>query len=479
MSSERLLRWLPRGIPFKVRVATAVVLSCIFLFSFIQGYLELEKERTDREFLARTNHWVVMQIEQELLRLLDGLARYVHGEPDVDGAALQERYDVLWSRFPIALTGPESETVNELPGARETLQHAFEGLRKIEAKVTRLQRGDLATYREVRSALESVRAEVHDGVLTALYGFEIAARDSTTNGRGREPANLYLYAMLATAAVLLSILLAELWNSRNMIRREREARLAAVLASRGKTEFLANISHELRTPLHAIIGFADLAQDDLRDLPHLVHCASYLADIKDAGDHLLSLVNDLLDLARVESGRLELHEEEFDAVRVLEVCVRLLMPKVREGRLVLGLRLPETVFLLRGDERLFRQSIINVLGNAVKFTPADGRIDVDLDIGSDGLLIRIRDTGHGIAPEHLLRILEPFEQGDGALDRRHDGVGLGLALARRFLELHGGSLTLTSRPGVGTTVHLFFPKERVIPGDRTLLAKMVEMNAHC
>lgn len=462
MSSDSLLRRLKRRIPFQIRVATAVALSGIFLFSFVQGYMELEKERADREFLARTNHWVATQIEQELLRLLDCLARYVHGELDIDVATLQERYDLLWSRFPIALTGPESETVNALPGARRTLQTAFEDVQHIETSVTRLQRGDLVTYRDVRTVLEGARARIHDNVIIALYGYEAATRMSNADGRGREPADRYLYGMLATAAVLLAFLLAELRNSRHMMRRERDARMNAVLANRGKTEFLANISHELRTPLHAIIGFAELARDDLGGRPHLTHCAGYLADIKDAGDHLLSLVNDLLDLARVESGRLELREEDFNVIRVLESCARLMLPKVQEGHLTLSMHLPDKAWFVRGDERLLRQAVLNVLGNAVKFTPAGGQIQMDMADQPDGVLIRIMDTGRGIAPEHLSRVLEPFEQGDGALARHHDGVGLGLALARRFLELHEGTLQLMSRVDIGTTVHLRLPTTRIV-----------------
>ena len=243
------------------------------------------------------------------------------------------------------------------------------------------------------------------------------------------------------------------------------ARVAAVMASKSKSEFLAHMSHELRTPLNSIIGFAELL-----DRQHLGPLGApkyqeYVRDILDSGRHLLSLINAVLDWSRVEAGKLVLNEEEIDLLALGRVCLRS-MQEIAESRslkLVDQLDIGPEPPLLLADARMSRQVILNLLSNATKFTPPGGEVTMTISRSEDGgLSLVVRDTGIGIETADLGRMFEPFVQADGSHNRRFEGTGLGLPLSRRLMEAHGGSLTLASRPGQGTVATMTFPPARVI-----------------
>ena len=241
------------------------------------------------------------------------------------------------------------------------------------------------------------------------------------------------------------------------------AMLDAQAANRAKTEFLANMSHELRTPLNAIIGFSDMMKNKLLGPGDSEKFLEYAKDINDSGQHLLELINDILDLAKVETGRLELHEQTIDVDRITRSCLTLIKERASEGRLSLRDRLPENAPALRADERKFKQIMINLLSNAVKFTPEGGEIVVDGELDPErNFAIKVSDTGIGIAREDIWKAMSPFMQVDSNLGRKFEGTGLGLSLTKALIELHGGTLAIDSEVGVGTTVTVCFPAERVI-----------------
>jgi signal transduction histidine kinase len=236
----------------------------------------------------------------------------------------------------------------------------------------------------------------------------------------------------------------------------------AEMASRAKSEFLANMSHELRTPLNAILGFAEIIRDRLLG-PITDRYAEYAHDIHSSGTHLLRIINDILDLAKVEAGRLELIEEIVDIQSIVKGVTLLLRERVANAGLTLKTELPDPLLPIRADERKLKQVLMNLLSNAVKFTPSGGQIAVRASIaGARGLVIEVSDTGIGIAAEDVERALSPFGQVDSRLNRRYEGTGLGLPLARALAELHGGTLTLDSTPGQGTTVWITLPPDRLV-----------------
>ena len=242
----------------------------------------------------------------------------------------------------------------------------------------------------------------------------------------------------------------------------RHAKDQAEMASRAKSEFLANMSHELRTPLNAILGFAEIIRDRLLG-PIADRYAEYAQDIHSSGTHLLGIINDILDLSKVEAGRVDLVEEIVDVHDVVRSVVLLLRERVATSELTLKVHIGDGPLLLRADERKLKQVLMNLLSNAVKFTPPGGEIAVRAAVeGERGLVMEVRDNGIGIAPEHIAHALSPFGQVDSRLSRRYEGTGLGLPLARALTELHGGTLELESAPGVGTTVRIVLPVERLV-----------------
>jgi signal transduction histidine kinase len=255
-------------------------------------------------------------------------------------------------------------------------------------------------------------------------------------------------------------------------RRETEAQMraakeAAEAASRAKSSFLATISHELRTPLNAVIGFSEAIAHELERLAAGADSAQrigeYAQAVNDGGRHLLGLINDILDVARIESGTVELAETEFDLAMLVGQCRRMIDVAARVAQVRLETHLPAALPRVRGDEPRLRQVLLNLLSNAVKFTPAGGVVRVGAELPTDqALLLTVQDTGIGIAPADIDRAFEPFTRLDTEMGRRSAGSGLGLFLSRALAEAHGGSLDLRSTPGQGTTAILRLPAARVL-----------------
>jgi signal transduction histidine kinase len=240
-----------------------------------------------------------------------------------------------------------------------------------------------------------------------------------------------------------------------------------VAANRAKSEFLANMSHELRTPLNAIIGFSEIIGIETFGPIGSVKYRDYARDIHESGHHLLDLINDILDLSKVESGLDELCEEYTEVPKVIESVLKLVRQRAENADLELELDLSEDMPLLRADERKLKQILLNLLSNAIKFTNAGGTVTLKgwCRIES-GYVFQVIDTGIGIALEDIPKALSQFGQVDSVLNRQHEGTGLGLPLTKSLVELHGGSLDLQSNVGVGTTVTVRFPAERVIHSQR-------------
>ncbi|HKW55646.1 MAG TPA: ATP-binding protein [Stellaceae bacterium] len=247
------------------------------------------------------------------------------------------------------------------------------------------------------------------------------------------------------------------------VRELERARLAAEEGSRVKSQFMANMSHELRTPLNAVIGYSEMliedAEGDRRREQHL----SDLRRINIAGQHLLGLITDVLDISEIEVGRFELREAPVDVATLVGDCRSAIAARVRAAGLELVTEPIAGLPMVMADERRLRQIVLNLLTNAVKFTPSGGRIVLAASVTAEGgIALSVADTGIGMRPEEIPLALETFRQVDGGLTRRQQGTGLGLPLARTLAELHGGTLAIASAPGKGTAVTVTLPRERVI-----------------
>ncbi len=234
---------------------------------------------------------------------------------------------------------------------------------------------------------------------------------------------------------------------------DKSAQLEA--ASRHKSEFLANMSHELRTPLNAIIGFSEiLAEKMFGDINEKQ--TEYLQDILESGRHLLSLINDILDLSKIEAGRMELEVSDFDLPNAIDNALILVRERANRRGITLAHSVDERLGTIRGDERKVKQVLLNLLSNALKFTPEGGRIDVGAGVHDGVAEIAVTDTGVGIAPEDQEAVFEEFRQ-VGTADKKVEGTGLGLALSRKFIELHGGRIWVESEVGKGSTFRFTLP----------------------
>ncbi len=249
------------------------------------------------------------------------------------------------------------------------------------------------------------------------------------------------------------------------LRRNQErliaAKDAAEAASRAKSEFLANMSHELRTPLNAIIGFSGMMSDRMFGPLHEKY-AEYAGVIGDSGRHLLAIINDILDLARDDANRLTVAEEEVEIARIVDLSSRIVQELACKAGVDFRTESEHVLPKVVGDTAKLTQILVNLLSNAIKFTPAGGEVRLKVTRNPEGgLLFRVVDTGIGMSAEQIPIALSPFGQIDSGLNRKYDGVGLGLPLTKRLIELHEGTIAIASEPGRGTTVEFHLPKERV------------------
>ncbi len=241
--------------------------------------------------------------------------------------------------------------------------------------------------------------------------------------------------------------------NRNLVR----ANEGLTEANRAKSEFLARVSHELRTPLNAIIGFSELLRDP-GSAPLSAEQCEFADDIHQSGEHLLRLINDILDLSKIEAGKMELHLKTTDVPRALRDAASMLRAQATRKGLALDFAAGPGVAAALVDPGLFRQVLVNLLSNAVKFTPEGGSVRLTARVEERDLIAEVRDTGIGIAPEDVPRVFEEFYQVDGSYARGYGGTGLGLALVRRMVELHGGSITVDTAPGRGSCFVVRFPR---------------------
>ncbi len=305
--------------------------------------------------------------------------------------------------------------------------------------------------------LQHMEARIRGEEVVSNYEFRLVRRDKRPIWVEVHASNVNWDGKSASLSWMSDI------SRRKAVEEElRRSREAAEYANRTKTQFLANMSHELRTPLNAILGFSEVIQREMFG-PVGEKYLGYAGDIHRSGRHLLELVNDVLDLSKLEAGKLELHETELCVHELTEECLGLLRSRAREGRVQLIADIPKELPFLRADGRAVRQLLLNFLSNAIKFTPEDGKVRISARCeGREGLVLSVSDTGIGMTKAEIEVALAPFGQVDSKYARKHEGTGLGLPICRSLIELHGGELIVESLPNVGTTLTARFPASRIV-----------------
>jgi signal transduction histidine kinase len=327
-----------------------------------------------------------------------------------------------------------------------------EGSRRVLSRPARLSRAELG------AALQAVAVPGTGWVLVDLPKPGLFATK-------KREIMVYAAAVLLIVAVLTWLMLLAI--RREEKRRARaewaliEAKERAERSDRMKSQFLASMSHELRTPLNAIIGFSEVLKSGMLGPVGHPKYMEYVGDIHEAGSHLLRLINDLLDLAKIEAGRFELEDKPLSLSGALNSCLRLVTARAAKGGVRLASDPPGELPPVWGDERKLKQVFLNLLSNAVKFTPAGGEVRVSTRCQPDGAIaVQVQDSGIGMKPDEIDLALQPFRQLGSPYVRRHEGSGLGLPLSKYLVELHGGRLHLASTLGVGTTVTVTLPPHR-------------------
>ena len=315
---------------------------------------------------------------------------------------------------------------------------------------------------------DTITLRIAHGQASWSLDWDVLPEFGSTSGWGAGNTVLVAGGLLT---LLVAFLVGAMIQRDSAIRREvrrRTAELAqardeAEMANRTKTEFLATMSHELRTPLNAVLGFSEVMRDELLGPLGQPHYKEYARDIYNSGSHLLSVINDILDVAKAEAGRLELYEEQIDLSLVAHACVQLVQGRAEEADVSIETSVPLDMPLLTADMKRLKQILLNLLSNAVKFTPAGGKVGLDAKLRKDGGIdLIVHDTGIGIAKHDLERALQPFGQIDSHLSRKYEGTGLGLPLSRNLAELHGATLSIESEPNKGTVVTVRFPPQRSV-----------------
>ncbi len=326
------------------------------------------------------------------------------------------------------------------------------GLKIINTDLQDERHGDVALYMR--------KAAIH-----TVWFRPIMSRDNRVSGAfamyfpdSREPGQ-WEDAYLLGAAHLAGIAI----ERRRAEQGLKQATESAELANRAKTKFLANMSHELRTPLNAIIGFSEIMRDGMFGPLGNERYREYAIDIHGSGRHLLNVIDDILDISKIEAGRYVIEEQEIDLAGVLHWSAEMMRARTMDKRLTVSLFLLDDMPHIRADQRAMRQIMLNLLSNAAKFTPVDGRIDIALSLTDAGeLSVAVRDTGIGIPADKLDEVMEPFGQVDDTNARQHGGTGLGLPITKSLIEMHNGMFRLESTVGLGTTATMTLPTSRLV-----------------
>jgi signal transduction histidine kinase len=455
------------NLPFLALAASLILATAIASLLFA---------RMTHDHIDANNHptediaWPLFQVQAEYLRVRQLVADAdLHPTEEAHEAAL-ERYEILIGRLPIVTRSNIRQRLAQHPALQAQIDQIVARFEIID-RVVQKAASPADKIAILRQRLAAEADLIQRMVLTA-HLFASAERDAThtTLHEGHQG----LAALFAIVVLVVLIFAGVTWRQFRHIEQSRADLIhvsevleaekeRAVMASQAKSIFLANMSHELRTPLNAIIGFADMIAGQMLGPVSPPRYAEYAGDIHRSGQHLLSLVNDLLDLARIEAGRMNIEPEWLELRAECLAVVATFDTEARRAGIQLERVEVDPAMHVHVDQRALRQMLLNLVANAMKFTPVGGEIMLSAELADGSLRLKVRDSGPGISPELLRHLMEPFVRGAAQAVNGQQGTGLGLSITRRLMELHGGKLELESAPGQGTTAIMVFPPSAVLP----------------
>ena len=404
----------------------------------------IQKLRVSRDQIEEKNKEVIQTLER-IKAILDNTTSVIYMK-DTDGRyiLINRQYELLFGVTNEAIQGKTDFDIFPAEAAEAFRKNDLLALK--ENRPIELE--EKAPHRDGIHEYISIKFPLHDasGKVNAICGI---STDITERKKAEAILKDYSKRLEGTVAT--------------RTRELKAAKEEAEYANRAKTEFLANMSHDLRTPLNVIVGFAEMMETRTFGPLGDPHYEEYVIDIRDSGSLLINLIDDILDISKVEAGKYELYEETLDITSLIQSSVKMISTLAEARKLHLVTNIEPNIPMLRGDEKVITQILNNLLSNAIKFTPADGEITASAKTDEDGSInVLIADTGKGMSRHGITKALKPFEQTDGAHSKRHEGTGLGLYLCQKFIKLHGGDIKLQSKVGKGTTVTVRFPPERTV-----------------
>lgn len=443
-------------------VYVVVALGLVFFGIAAFSVYKIERERATTALVIRTSVWLIHQIEIELLRTKNTLDRFAAGLPDTDAKDVQLRFDILWSRIPVASTGLESEWLRTARGANEELRDLRQALESFDPVIRNLAQASAPSILAIGDQIGEHISRIHEISVDLHVGSHRQAILKELVERQHETA-IVIGALTVVGGVIVVLLMFSVRANRKAAEQERAMRIFAENASQAKSQFLASMSHELRTPLNAVMGYSEMIRDKLLGEAESGRYEEYADHIYRSGGHLLGLIDDILDLTRIEEGKIVPDERPFDIRQNIDWCIDLIRARSGETTAEIIADIPDALPAIFGDERLIRQILLNLMSNAAKFTPDSGTISVSVALpDSGGLDVCIADTGIGIAAKDLACVFQPFAQVEGVMTKSKQGVGLGLTISRHFAELHDATLELSSALNEGTRATLRFPASRIV-----------------
>jgi signal transduction histidine kinase len=418
--------------------------------------VNMARENAQAVFALAPDRWVLAAVDTALIGLDTAYALYEMG---IDNAVFIDRVRCVWSQFlveelcrecarPASLL--DDDVAQLFPqGPPPGVVHEEVGCPACDSRGTT---GREAIC-EVLLIDDATRAVARTALLEGAAPLLPSAHHVTAQDQAR---SLLARGAIGVGTFRSAIRRNPLLRAQNQLEREQQRSSQLDLASRHKSEFLANMSHELRTPLNAIIGFSDVILGGMAG-PVAESQREFMGDIRDSGKHLLSLINDILDLSKIEAGKMDLHVAAFDMASAIDNALTLVRGRADRQGVKLVTAIDPDLGECEADERKLKQILLNLLTNAVKFTAEGGTVALAASRAGESYQISIRDTGIGIAAEDLGKVFEEFRQVGNDAARKAEGTGLGLSLTRRLVELHGGAIRASSIPGEGSTFAFTFP----------------------